>query len=320
MKRFLILGGCLGILCGCASHAEGVVDRIVAIVNQEVITLSEVDRLIAPLRNEIQVEDRLERNEKLRELRLKALDRLVEEKVLDFEAKKAGIRVTNKEVESIIDDIKRRSNATQADLENALAKDGLTYERYKKEIERQITRQRLVQWSIKAEPKASEKELRDFYEKNSSRYRTMESYRPAHILFVVPKNATPEQILEIRIRCQKVLDRIRNGENFGEMALLYSQDPSSKDGGDLGFFKKGELLPPLERAALRLKVGEVSETVRTDYGFHLVKLIDRRGGLPLPFEEVKEKIQADYLGMEMEKAVRQLISSMKEKSVIEIKL
>jgi len=320
MKRFLILGGCLGILCGCASHAEGVVDRIVAIVNQEVITLSEVDRLIAPLRNEIQVEDRLERNEKLRELRLKALDRLVEEKVLDFEAKKAGIRVTNREVETIIDDIKRRSNATQADLENALAKDGLTYERYKKEIERQITRQRLVQWSIKAEPKASEKELRDFYEKNSSRYRTMESYRPAHILFVVPKNATPEQILEIRIRCQKVLDRIRNGENFGEMALLYSQDPSSKDGGDLGFFKKGELLPPLERAALRLKVGEVSETVRTDYGFHLVKLIDRRGGLPLPFEEVKEKIVADYLGMEMEKAVRQLISSMKEKSVIEIKL
>ena len=320
MKRFLILGGCLGILCGCASHAEGVVDRIVAIVNQEVITLSEVDRLIAPLRNEIQVEDRLERNEKLRELRLKALDRLVEEKVLDFEAKKAGIRVTNREVETIIDDIKRRSNATQEDLENALAKDGLTYERYKKEIERQITRQRLVQWSIKAEPKASEKELRDFYEKNSSRYRTMESYRPAHILFVVPKNATPEQILEIRIRCQKVLDRIRNGENFGEMALLYSQDPSSKDGGDLGFFKKGELLPPLERAALRLKVGEVSETVRTDYGFHLVKLIDRRGGLPLPFEEVKEKIVADYLGMEMEKAVRQLISSMKEKSVIEIKL
>jgi len=320
MKRFLILGGCLVILCGSTGQAEGVVDRIVAVVNQEIITLSEVDRLIAPLRGEIQIENRLERNEKLRELRLKALDRLVEEKVLDFEAKKAGIRVTNREVESIIDDIKRRSNATQADLENALAKDGLTYERYKKEIERQITRQRLVQWSIKAEPKASEKELRDFYEKNSSRYRTMESYRPAHILFVVPKNATPEQILEIRIRCQKVLDRIRNGENFGEMALLYSQDPSSKDGGDLGFFKKGELLPPLERAALRLKVGEVSETVRTDYGFHLVKLIDRRGGLPLPFEEVKEKIQADYLGMEMEKAVRQLISSMKEKSVIEIKL
>jgi parvulin-like peptidyl-prolyl isomerase len=148
----------------------------------------------------------------------------------------------------------------------------------------------------------------------------VESYRPAHILFVVPKNAAAEQTLEIRMRCQKVLDRIKNGENFAEMALLYSEDPSSKGGGDLGFFKKGELLPPLEKAALGLKVGEVSGVVRTDFGFHLIKLIDRKGGHPLPFEEVKEKIEADYLGREYDKALRQFISSAKEKSVIEIKL
>ena len=105
------------------------VDRIVAIVNQEIITLSEVDKLIAPVRDEIQTENRLERDEKLRELRLKALDRLVEEKVLDYEAKKAGIRVTSKEVDTIIEDIKQRSNATQEDLENALAREGMTYEK-----------------------------------------------------------------------------------------------------------------------------------------------------------------------------------------------
>jgi len=308
------------ILCGSVSQGEGVVDRIVAIVNQEIITLSEVDKLIAPVRGEIQAENRLERDEKLRELRLKALDRLVEEKVLDYEAKKAGIKVTNKEVDIIIEDIKQRSNASQGDLESALAREGMTYEGYKKEIERQLIRQRLVQWSLKIEPKAGEKELREFYEKNSSQYRTQESYRPAHILFVIPKNATPEETLEIRMRCQKVLDRIKNGENFGEMAILYSQDPTSKGGGDLGFFKTGELLPPLERAALRLKVGEVSGIVRTDFGFHLIKLIDRKGGFPLPFEEVKEKIEADYMGKEMEKAMRQFISSVKEKSVIEIKL
>jgi parvulin-like peptidyl-prolyl isomerase len=196
----------------------------------------------------------------------------------------------------------------------------LTYQAYKKEIERQISRRRLVQWSIKVGSKTSEKELREFYEKNSAQYRTVESYRPAHILFVVPRNATSEQTLEIRMRCQKVLDRIKSGENFGEMALLYSQDPSAKGGGDLGFFKRGELLPPLERAALGLKVGEVSGIVRTDFGFHLIKLLDRKGGHPLPFEEVKERIEADYLGWEYDKAVKQFISSAKEKSVIEIKL
>jgi peptidyl-prolyl cis-trans isomerase SurA len=320
MRRFWMLAACLAILCGSVSQGQGVVDRIVAVVNQEVITLSEVDKLIAPLRGEIQTEDRLEREKKVRELRLKALDQLVEEKVLDYEVKKTGIKVTSKEVESAIEEIKRRNNVTQEDLENALTREGLTYESYKKEIEKQVARQRLVQWSVKVEPKVDEKVLRAFYEENSARYLTLESYRPAHILFVVPKNATPEQTLEIRRRCQKVRDQIKDGEDFGEMALLYSQDPSSRDKGDLGFFKKGELLPPLEKAALALKVGEVSGIVRTEYGFHIIKLLDRKGGYPIPFEDVKGKIEADYLGMELNKAMKQYISSVKQKSVIEIKM
>ena len=152
------------------------------------------------------------------------------------------------------------------------------------------------------------------------RYRTNESYRPSHILFVVPKEATPEEIREIRKKCQKVLEKIKGGEDFGEMALLYSEDASNKDRGDLGYFKKGELLPAFEREALRLKVGEVSGIVRTDFGFHIIKLLDRKGVDPLPFEEVKEKVQADYYESEMEKAFKQFLSTLKEKSVIEIKL
>ena len=117
-----------------------------------------------------------------------------------------------------------------------------------------------------------------------------------------------------------VLDKIKAGEDFGEMALLYSQDASSKDRGDLGFFKKGELLPALEREALRLQVGEISRIVRTDFGFHIIKLIDKKGGGPLPFEEVIEKVKADYYEKEMEKAFKQFLTKLREKSVIEIKL
>jgi peptidyl-prolyl cis-trans isomerase SurA len=320
MRRFLMIGGCLAVLCGSVSQGQGVVDRIVAVVNQEVITLSEVDKVIGPLRDEIQTRNRLERDEKVRELRLKALDRLVEEKVLDYEVKMAGIKVTSRELDMAIEDIKRRNNVTQEDLEYALKKEGLTLEQYKKDIEKQVARQRLVQWSVKVESKVDEKVLRAYYEKNSSQYLTLESYHPAHIVFLVPKNATSEQTQEIRMRCQKVLDRIKSGENFREMALLYSQDPSSRDGGDLGVFKKGELLPALENAALRLKVGEVSGIIRTEFGFHIVKLLDRKGGYPIPFEDVKEKIEAEYLGMEFNKAMRQFISSAKQKSVIEIKM
>jgi peptidyl-prolyl cis-trans isomerase C len=173
---------------------------------------------------------------------------------------------------------------------------------------------------VKIETKVGEKELRDFYQKNLYRYRPNESYRPSHILFVVPKGATPEEVREIRKKCQAVLEKIIRGGDFGEMALLYSEDASNKNQGDLGYFKKGELVPAFEREALRLKIGEVSGIVRTDFGFHIIKLLDRKGMEPLSYEEVKEKVQADYYDSEMEKAFRQYISTLKEKSVIEIKL
>ena len=94
----------------------------------------------------------------------------------------------------------------------------------------------------------------------------------------------------------------------------------SKDRGDLGFFKKGELLTAFEREALRLNVGETSGIVRTEFGFHIIKLLDRRGVEPLPFEEVKEKVQADYSEKEAENSFKQVIATLKEKAVIEIKL
>jgi parvulin-like peptidyl-prolyl isomerase len=88
----------------------------------------------------------------------------------------------------------------------------------------------------------------------------------------------------------------------------------------MGYFKKGELLPALEREAVRLQVGEVSGVIRTEFGFHIIKLLDRKGDEPPPFEEVKEKVHADYYAGEIEKAYFQFLSKLKEKSVIEIKL
>jgi peptidyl-prolyl cis-trans isomerase SurA len=302
------------------SSSEAVVDRVVAVVNHEIITLSEVEKWIDPLQMEIHTEDRLERRERVQEFRQKVLEKLIEEKLIEQEAKRSGIKVTGKEVEAALEEVKQRNAATQEDLEKALAKDGWTLETYKKQIERKLQGIKLVNLAVKVEPKAEEKKLKDFYQKEIDRYRSTESYRPSHILFIIPKGATPEGIREIKKRCQKVLDKIKGGEDFGEMALLYSEDISHKDRGDLGYFKKGELLPTLEKEALRLQVGEVSGIIRTDFGFHIIKLLDRKGGIPIPFEEIQEKVKADYFEKEMEKALKQFISTLKEKSIIEIKL
>jgi peptidyl-prolyl cis-trans isomerase SurA len=320
-RRFLFPFGLFLLLCGLVSPSEAVVDRVVAVVNQEIITFSEVEKMSRSLQVEIQTEDRLERRERVQEIFRKVLEKLIEEKLIDQEAKKSGIKVTSKEVEGAIEEVKRRYAVDQENFEKLLAAEGVTLETFKKEIEKQILRTKVINWAVKVEPMAGEKELRDFYQKHIDRYRVNESYRISHILFPIPKDASLEQSREIRKRSQKVLERIKGGEDFGEMALLYSEDPSSrKDGGDMGYFKRGELLPTLEREALRLQVGEVSGVIRTEFGFHIVKLLDRKGGEPPSFEEVKEKVQADYYDREMEKAYLQFLSKLKEKSVIEIKL
>ena len=320
MKRIFYLFGFILFLSGPTSSSEAVVDRVVAMVNQEIITLSEVEKRIPPQKEEVVTEDRLQKQERTQALHRQVLEKLIEEKLIDQEAKKSAVKVSSKEVDAAVEEVKRRNGATQEDLERALAVEGLTLETYKKQIEKTIQRQRLINWSVKVEEKAGEKDLREFYKKNISRYRPNETYRPAQILFVIPKEATPGEIREIRKRCQNVLEKIRKGEDFGELAVLYSEDTSNKDRGDLGYFKKGELLPIFEKEALRLKVGEVSEIIRTEFGFHIIKLLDRKGTDPLPFEEVVERVKADYYESEMEKAFRQFLTTLKEKAVIEIKL
>jgi len=320
VKRHFYLLGFILWLCGPIPFSEAVVDRVVAVVNKEIITLSEVEKRIPPLKETMVTEHRLEKQERMQALCREVLERLIEEKLIDQEAKRAGIKISSKDIEATVEEIKRRNNASQEDLEKALAVEGLTIETYKKQIEKTLQRQKLINWEVKVEEKPGEKELREFYQNNISRYRTNETYRPGQILFAIPKGATPEEIREIRKRCQNVLEKIRGGEDFGEMALLYSEDASNKDRGDLGYFRKGELLPVFEREALHLKVGEVSGIIRTDFGFHIIKLLDRKGTDPLPFEEVTERVKADYYEGKMEKAFKQYLSTLKEKAIIEIKL
>ena len=322
MKRLPVpvLFGFFLLLYGPMSLSEAVVDRVVAVVNQEIITLSEVEKWIDPLKEETAAGDRLEKRERVDRVRRQVLDKLIEEKLIDQEVKKSGIKISSKEIDATVEEVRRRNAVSQEDLEKALAVEGLTMETYKKQIEKGLQRQKLINWSVKVEAKPGEKELRDFYQKNTGRYRMNESFRPGHILFIIPKGAPPEEVRGIRKRGQEVLEKIKGGEDFGEMALLYSQDASAKNRGDLGYFKKGEINPAFEREALRLKVGEVSGLVRTEFGFHIIKLLDRKGVEPLPYEEVKERVKADYYDGEMEKAFKQFLSTLKEKAVIEIKL
>src|SRR4030043_165939 len=174
MKRFFLLFAFFLFFHGPLSFSEAVVDRVVAVVNQEIITLSEVEKWIAPQKEEIVAEDRLEKQEQIEALCRKVLDRLIEEKLIDQEAKKSGVKVSSKDVEAMVEEVRHRNAITQEGLEKALAAEGLTLETYKKQIEKNLQRQRLIHWSVKVEEKAGGKEFREFYRGNTSRYRTNE--------------------------------------------------------------------------------------------------------------------------------------------------
>jgi len=321
MKKLLFGTGIIFLCYGSVPPGGAVVDRIVAVVNQEIITFSEIEKWSRPLQREIHAEDRLVRREQTQEVFRKVLDRLIEERLIEQEAKKSGIKVTSKETESAVEEVKQKNKINQEELEKALAAEGLTLEAFKKDLEKKILRSKFVHSTVKVEQKPGERELTEFFLRNADQYRVNESYRPAHILFRIPQEATPEQIRGVRKKSQKVLEKIKEGADFVKTAMEYSEDPSSrKEGGDLGYFRKGELLPALEREAIKLQVGEVSDIVRTEFGFHILKLLDRKGGEPPPFEEIKERVQADYYEKEFEKAYQQFLSKLKEKSVIEIKL
>lgn len=314
MPIFVLLGW------GTIPLSQAVVDRVAAVVNQEIITLSEVEKRMGPVKEELLTRDRLESQRRLEEMTRKTLDQLIEERLIDQEARRAGVRATGKEVDEAVEEVRKRNGVKPEEMEKLLAGQGLTLEAFKKQVQRDLQRMKLIRSSLKLDTKAGENELRAFHQANLSRYQGDLTYRPSHILFVVPKGAPPDQVRDIRRKCEKVLEKIKAGGDFGEMALLYSEDLSAKDQGDLGYFKKGELLPVFEREALRLPVGGVSGVIRTEYGFHLIKLLDRKGGEPRPFGEVKEKVEQDYQTMAFEKAYQQYLGTLKAKAVIEIKL
>ena len=139
--------------------------------------------------------------------------------------------------------------------------------------------------------KVSEKEVKKYYETFQEAYQVPERIRARHILFKVPPNAKKEEVEKIKKEAEKVLKLAKSGKDFAKLAEKYSQGPTAKKGGDLGYFTRGMMVKPFEKAAFSLKKGEISGLVRTSFGFHIIKLEDKQPAHVKPFEEVKKGIE-----------------------------
>lgn len=278
----------LAALPAAAKHVNG----IAAIVNDDIITFREVLRESQPTIQEAQKKGLVNDAER-HNLRVMVLERLIEKLLTEQKVKELGIKIGDDEIRQAIDDVKRQNNnMTQSQLEAALKSQGYTMAQYEIQLREQLERLRLVSMEVRSKVHVSEKELEEYYQSHLSNYAEEETFKARHIFIKVDEKAPADQIQQAMNKALKVLFEARQGKDFAQLAMEYSDDAAAKkDGGNLGAFKRGEMLADLEKAILPLKPGEIGELVSTPSGLHIVKLDERSSGKVKPFETVKADIQ-----------------------------
>ncbi|ACM22052.1 peptidylprolyl cis-trans isomerase, PpiC-type, SurA family [Geotalea daltonii FRC-32] len=320
MNKFLLYFA-VSVLFICPAAAKGeLITAVAAIVNDDVITTLEVQKETDQIIKEMEKKGPAETPDKAA-LRKIALDRLIDKKLVEQKIKELDIKVPEEELRQSIEDVKKQNNLTQEALVAALAGQGLSFEQYKTQLREQLERLRLMSQEVRSKIQVGEREIREYYEANHNRYGEEEFFRARHIFFKVGKDAPESEAAKVMTTATQVLQEARSGKDFAELARQFSDDPAAKkDGGDLGTFKKGDMIGEIEAAVSGMKPGEVSDPVKTAAGFHIIKLEERSKGKPRPFEEVKAEIEDLLYKKKSEERFNQWVNDLRKGAAIEIKL
>ena len=307
-------------LCEGETDAE-IIDKIVAMVNDDIITLSELREITVPYLKKMQSKYSLEYNEEqMRETERRILDQLVDERLVKQELVRLEIKATEKEIALAVKDMMEGSNLSEDQFEKALAEQGLTLEKYREQMKYEMERMRLLDMEIRSKVQIKDKEIEKYYKEHIDSYNTPPEVRLQQILLMVPPEADEEEINRTREKAEEIAQKIKNGENFNKMVKLYSQDSSAATGGDIGFFKQGELLPAVDKVAFNLYVGEASAAIQTPAGFHIIKVLDKREKQKMTEEERKKEIENILYNQEIEDKFKQWLKELRQKAFIEINL
>lgn len=286
-----------------AAHLE---DRIVAVVNSDLIMLSDVKRELEP------EQERIKRNHRGDELaqRLKmaeymALTKMIERRLQLQEAKARGVEVSDQEVKQAIEQMKRQGEKiNEADPITA------------RNIRDQLTLLKVVDREVRSGVMVGENEMKRYYQEHRDRFALPEEYTLSQIL-IQPRS--PDDQTEALAKARRVLDELKRGERFEDLALQYSDGPNASRGGRLGLVRQGELLPAIERAIAPLVPGGISDIIETPEGFHIIRVEDKKPKQFRPFEEVKFEIQALVFQQKSEDVFQSWLVDLKNKAYIEIK-
>lgn len=244
------------------------------------------------------------------------LESLIEREILYQESQKTGIKIEAKAVDEQLSVIKQRF-PTEKDYQNALEQMNFSEEDVKMQIERGLAIKGLIDQQIGQKIIVTDEESKAYYDGNPQLFKQPEQVKASHILIKVESNADEKQKGEARQKIIDVQAKLENGEDFAALAKEYSEGPSSDRGGDLGYFRRGQMVKPFEDAAFTMKPNEVSGIVETRFGYHLIKVYDKKPETVLAYAEVKDKLNARMKQQKTEQEAGKYIDELKKDAKIE---
>lgn len=245
------------------------------------------------------------------------LDQLITYRLLVQEARQRKLEPSEQEVNARIAEVRQQFPNEEAFTE-ALKQRSMDVKQLTTDTRSDLTVGKLVDAEAADIPAAGDAATKAFYDENPEQFKQPEAVRASHILARVDPSATAETKAQARSKMDGILKQLRGGADFAELARKHSDDGSAENGGDLNYFGPGQMVPAFEKAAMALKSGQISGIVETQFGYHIIKVTDRRPGRTVPYEEVRPKI-AEYLQQQQQREKADaLVTRLRTKAKIEI--
>jgi len=287
---------------------------VVARVNGEDVKKWDLDRMIKTMEGRAGQPVPPDRRD---EIYRGALDQLVVYTLLKQESKSKGIKIDEKEIDQKVQDV-RGQFPTQEAFDKALKDRGMTVDSLKSDARTDLSVNKVMENAVANVPGPTDAEAKDFYDKNPEKFKQDEQVRASHILVRVDPNADAKAKAKAKAEIDAVLKELKAGGDFAKLAQQHSQDGSAAQGGDLGFFPKGQMVPEFDKVAFSLPVGQLSGIVTTQFGYHILKVTDKKAPRTVPYEEAQAQIKQFLEQDKKQKAADAFVEGLKKKSKIDI--
>ncbi len=299
--------------------------EVAVIVNGEKIMEGEIDAMIEPQLEQMaarmpnQNPAYLDQYRKM--LRQQAVQQKIIEQLMNKKVAEKNITVSEEEIDAELQDIAESANLTLEQLKQRVAQSGQNFEDMKQQVRTFVSFQKLLEAEFPEKMQVTEDEAKAFFEENKDQFGQAEQVKASHIL-LKPDTSDPntdpnEARAEARAKTEEVLQKLKDGADFAELAKETGGYPSASRGGDLGFFKRGAMVPAFDKVAFELQVGQISDIVETQFGYHVIKVTDKQQASEPSFEEVKDKVMAQLESRKQMETFKEYSEDLKENANIE---